>query len=325
MRVLSGIQPSGDPHLGNYFGSIKPNIDLLGEEGNIYFIADLHSLTSVHDPAELRRTRHELVLDLLACGFDPEKAILFYQSDVLEHTELAWFLSCVTPVGLLERAVSYKDKVQKGLEATHGLFSYPVLMAADILLYDSDVVPVGKDQKQHVEMARDIAQKFNHRYGEGTLVVPDVRIREEVAVVPGTDGQKMSKSYGNTLSLFGDEKVIEKAIMRIVTDSKDPKESKDPEKSVLYLIHALLLDASGKKALAEKYKVGGVGYAELKKMLFAAYMDFFGPMRAKRAALAERDRKEGYVAAVMEEGAKRAREIAMKTMGRVREAVGLTL
>lgn len=324
MRVLSGIQPSGDPHLGNYFGSIKPNVDVLGEEENIYFIADLHSLTSMHDPEALRSARKELVLDLLACGFDPEKAILFFQSDVPEHTELAWILSCVTPMGLLERAVSYKDKVQKGLEATHGLFSYPVLMAADILLYDSDVVPVGKDQKQHVEMARDIAQKFNHRYGEGTLVVPDVRIREEVAVVPGTDGQKMSKSYGNTLSLFGEEKSIEKAIMRIVTDSKDPQESKDPEKSVLYQIHALLLDASNKKALAEKYKAGGVGYAECKKMLFTTYMDYFGPMRATRAALVERDVREGYVATVMQEGALRAQKIAGVTMERVRKAVGLS-
>jgi len=324
MRVLSGIQPSGDPHLGNYFGSIKPNIDLLGEVENIYFIADLHALTSMHDPKALRLARHDLVLDLLACGFDPEKAILFFQSDVPEHTELAWILSCITPMGLLERAVSYKDKVQNGLEATHGLFSYPVLMAADILLYDSDVVPVGKDQKQHVEMTRDIARKFNHRYGEGTLVVPDVRIREEVAVVPGIDGQKMSKSYGNTIPLFGDEKEIKKAIMGIVTDSKAVAEEKDPDNNTIYRIHKLLLSKEEAKTLAAKYRQGGLGYGDAKKMLFEAYMDFFGPMRARRQVLAERDRKEGYVAQVMGEGAARARKIAGASLERVRRAVGLS-
>jgi tryptophanyl-tRNA synthetase len=323
MRVLSGIQPSGDSHIGNFFGSIKPNIDLLGEGENIYFIADLHALTTVFNPVELREARQNVILDLLACGFDASKAILFFQSDVPEHTELAWILSCITPVGLLERAVSYKDKVQKGLEASHGLFSYPVLMAADILLYDSDVVPVGKDQKQHVEMTRDIAQKFNHRYGEGVLVIPDVRIRDDVAVVPGVDGQKMSKSYGNTIPLFGDEKLIKKAIMGIVTDSKDVTAPKDPETCTVYNLHKLFLSKPEAKTLAEKYKAGGLGYGDAKKMLLETYMDYFGPMRAKREEILKREKQEGYVTSVMTHGAKRAQEIAGKTMRRVRKAVGL--
>src|SRR3989338_3555062 len=200
MRILSGMQPSGEAHIGNYFGSIKPNIDLLGEEENIFIIADLHALTSVHDADTSRLYRQNLVHDLLACGFDPEKGILFFQSAVHEHAELQWILSCITPVGMLERAVSYKDKVQKGITASVGLFTYPVLMAADIILYDANIVPVGKDQKQHVEIARDLAIKFNNAFGE-TLVVPEPQLEKDVAVVPGTDGQKMSKSYGNTIPL----------------------------------------------------------------------------------------------------------------------------
>lgn len=318
MRILTGIQPSGTPHLGNYFGYFKQNIDLLGEEENLLMIADLHALTTVHDPEELRTFRQELSKDFLACGFDSSKGTLFFQSYVPEHTELSWILSCSTPMGLMERAVSYKDKVQQGLEANVGLFTYPVLQAADILIYDADLVPIGKDQKQHIEMARDIAQKFNHRYGADLLVAPDARIVEDVAVVPGTDGKKMSKSYGNVIPMFGEEKEIQKAIMGIVTDSKGVEEPKDPESCVVYQLHSLLLDENGKKDLAEKYKAGGLGYGDAKKLFFTDFMDYFGPMREKRANL-----KESEVTEVVQAGSARAREIAGGTIERVRTAVGL--
>ena len=317
------MQPSGELHLGNYFGSMLPNLSYVGKvDQSLYFIVDLHALTTIQDPEKLRQYRRDIVLDYLACGFDPAKAVIFYQSDVPEHTELMWILATVTPVGLLERAVSYKEKVEKGIPATAGLFAYPVLMAADILLYDANLVPVGKDQKQHLEIARDIAMKFNNTYGE-TFVIPEPMIREEVAVVPGIDGQKMSKSYGNTIPLFGDEKAIEKIIMSIVTDSKGVKDPKDPETSIVYTLHALFLDAEEKKALAKRYRAGGLGYGEAKKMLFTAYMDSFAPMRRLRKELEERERKEGYLTEVMQEGAKRARDVAGGTMERVRSAVGL--
>jgi len=317
MRILTGIQPSGAPHLGNYFGYFKQNIELLGAEENLLMIADLHALTTMHDPDQLREFRQELSKDFLACGFDPSRGTLFFQSYIPEHAELAWILSCVTPMGLLERAVSFKDKVQQGLEANVGLFSYPVLQAADILIYDADVVPIGKDQKQHVEIARDIAIKFNNRYGKNILVAPEPRI-SEAAVVPGIDGKKMSKSYGNTIPLFADEKAVKKAIMGIVTDSKGVEEPKDPKECIVYQIHSLLLDESGKKELAKKYQAGGLGYGDAKKMLFEAFMDYFRPMRERRALL-----KDAEVIAVITEGSKRAKNIAEQTMERVRQAVGL--
>lgn len=320
MRVLSGIQPSGQLHLGNYFGSMKPNIDLIGgAEFNLYFIVDLHALTTVQDPVKMKEYRRDAALDCLACGLDPEKAVFFYQSAVMEHAELSWILSTVSPMGLLERAVSYKDKVEKGIAASVGLFTYPVLMAADILLYDITVVPVGKDQKQHVEMARDIAMKFNHIYGE-KFVVPEPRIKAELAVVPGTDGQKMSKSYGNTIPLFGDEKAIQKTIMGIVTDSKGVAEPKDPDSCTVYQIHKLFLSAAEAKALADKYRAGGLGYGDAKKLLFTTYMDYFGAMRKKREELAK-DPKA--LEAIMAAGAEKARKTASKTMQKVRKAVGL--
>lgn len=319
MRVLSGIQPSGQLHLGNYFGSMRPNFEMLGKaQQNIYFIADLHSLTTIHDGEALRKMRYDVILDYLACGFDPEKAIMFYQSDVPAHAELAWILSCVAPMGLLERAVSYKDKVEKGIAASVGLFTYPVLMAADILLYQTDVVPVGKDQKQHVEMARDIAIKFNNTFGE-TFVVPEPQIKADVAVVPGVDGQKMSKSYGNTIPLFGSDATIKKAIMGIVTDSRGPTDPKDPESCTVYQIHKLFLDAAGQKALAEEYKAG-MAYGDAKKRLLETYMDYFAPMRAKREELAA---KLDYVKEVTNDGAKRARAIATESLEAVYKAVGL--
>lgn len=320
MRILSGMQPSGTAHLGNYLASMKPNIELLDSdsEENFFILVDLHALTTVDSPENLRAYRLGLAKDMLACGFDPAKGHLFFQSDVLQHAELSWILSCVTPMGLLERAVSYKDKVEKGLEANVGLFTYPVLQAADILLYDADVVPVGKDQKQHLEIARDIAQKFNYRYGEDVLTLPEPQIREEVAVVPGIDGQKMSKSYGNTIPLFAEESVLKKAIMGIVTDSKGVEEPKDPNECIIFHIHSLLLDESEKKALAEKYQAGGLGYGDAKKMLLEAFMDYFGPMREAHGKLKDAD-----VHDVLEAGAAQASTVAQATMEKVRLAVGL--
>jgi len=317
MRVLSAMQPSGQLHLGNYFGSMRPNIEMQkSAERGFFFIVDLHALTTIQDGKLLRQLKEDAILDYLAAGFDPAKSIIFEQSKVPEHTELMWILSTVTPMGLLERAVSYKEKVEKGIAANVGLFTYPVLMAADILLYQADQVPVGKDQKQHVEMARDIAGKFNAVYGE-TFTVPEPVIRKEVAVVPGTDGQKMSKSYGNTIPLFGDEKAIKKAIMGIVTDSKGMNDPKDPESCVIYKIHTLFLDAAGAKTLANDYR-NGLPYGDAKKRLFEAYMDHFSGMREKRAKLTGKHARD-----VLDAGAGEARGIAGKTMEGVRKKVGL--
>ena len=319
MRVLSGIQPSGQLHLGNYFGSMKPNLDFLGKaEENFYFIVDLHALTTVQDPAALREFRRDAVLDLLACGFDPETAIVFFQSDVPAHAELLWILSTVTPMGLLERAVSYKDKVEKGIKPSVGLFTYPVLMAADILLYDTNLVPVGKDQKQHVEMTRDIAMKFNSTYGE-TFVIPEVLIREDVAVVPGTDGQKMSKSYGNTIPLFGPEAAIKKAIMGIVTDSTGANDPKDPDLCIVFQIHKLFLSSLEANALENEYR-NGLSYGEGKKRLLQTYMDFFAPMRKRRSDI---EKRKKYLEEVMASGAEKATIVASKTLEKVRKATGL--
>lgn len=320
VRTLSGIQPSGQLHIGNYFGSMKPNLEAMGTgDMSLYMIVDLHALTTVQDPKQLWTFSREALLDLLASGFDPEKAVVFFQSHVPQHTELMWILSTVTPVGLLERAVSYKEKVQKGIAASAGLFTYPILMAADILLYDATVVPVGKDQKQHVEMARDIAIKFNNAFGE-TFVIPEPKIREDVAVVPGVDGKKMSKSYGNTIPIFGDEKTIQKAIMGIVTDSKGVVEPKDPESCTVFQIHKLFLSKSESEALAKKYKAGGLGYGDAKKLLLSTYMDYFAPMRARREQL---EKDPAYIEKVIREGAEKAKKVAAGTMQRVRKAVGL--
>jgi len=319
MRVLSAIQPSGSLHLGNYFGSIKPNVELAKKATqSLYFIVDLHALTTVQDPKKLSQYRLDAAMDLLACGLDPAKTTLFYQSAVPAHAELAWILSTVSPMGLFERAVSYKEKVEKGIAASVGLFTYPVLMAADILLYQAEIVPVGRDQKQHVEMTRDIAMKFNNTFGE-TFTMPEPKMMDESAVVPGTDGQKMSKSYGNTISLFGTDAEIKKAIMGITTDSKDVGDPKDPETCTVYQIHKLFLSAQEAVALAERYKAGGMGYGDAKKMLLETYMDAFAPMREKRAALKQKD-----VAAILAHGAKEATEMATTTMDAVRAAVGLS-
>ncbi len=320
MRTLSGIQPSGKLHLGNYFGYVRPNIEWHKKaDVGMIMIADLHALTTMRDPALLRSSIEDMMLDLLACGFDPAKTILFRQSDIPEHTELMWMLSTMTPMGLLERAVSFKEKVEKGIAASAGLFNYPVLQAADIVLYDIDKVPVGKDQQQHLEITRDIIVKFNNAYDD-VLVVPEGVIKEDVAVVPGTDGQKMSKSYGNTIPLFGSEKEIQKAIMGIVTDSKGVAEPKDPESCSVFNIHKLFLSKTETEELAAKYKAGGLGYGDAKKLLFTAYMDTFGPMRQKREEL---QKKPQDIQSVIDEGTKKASVVAKATMAKVRKAVGL--
>jgi tryptophanyl-tRNA synthetase len=317
MRVLSGMQPSGQLHLGNYFGSMRPNLEWQETADQIfYFVADLHALTTVQDKETLRKARLDIVLDYLACGFDPEKATMYYQSEIPEHAELMWILSTLMPMGLLERAVNYKDKVSKGLSASVGLFTYPALMAADILLYDINLVPVGKDQKQHVEIARDVALKLNNTYGD-VLIVPEPQIREDVAVVPGTDGQKMSKSYGNTIPLFADDAATKKAIMGIVTDSKGANAPKDPASCVIYQIHRLFLSEDEAQKLADEYR-SGLPYGEGKKRLYDTYMDAFRAMRAKRSELTAEDAKE-----VTAAGAKRAKGVAVGTMAKVRSAVGL--
>ena len=319
MRVLSGFQPSGKFHLGNYFGSIRPNIEFQKKSDVSFFmVADLHSLTSLKDPEELRSSMRDNVLDFLACGLDTEHSVLFRQSDISEHAELTWILSTVTPMGLLERAVSYKEKVTKGIAASVGLFTYPILMTADILLYRTDLVPVGKDQKQHVEIARDIALKFNNAYGE-TFVLPEPQIQKEVAVVPGTDGQKMSKSYGNTIPLFGEEKEIKKAIMGIVTDSKEAHDPKDPDTCTIYQIHRLFLDLPGAKALAEEYR-NGLPYGDAKRQLFEQCMEYFAPMRERRSIL---QKKEDEIHDILQKGAKKASGVSSETLERVKRAVGL--
>ncbi|HSJ02210.1 MAG TPA: tryptophan--tRNA ligase [Verrucomicrobium sp.] len=320
MRILSGLQPTGRLHLGNYFGMMQPALQLQHEGEAFYFIADYHSLTSIHDAKALRENVRNLAIDFLACGLDPEKAVFFRQSDLPEHTELAWILSTVTPMPMLENCTSYKDKVANGISANHGLFAYPVLMAADILIYDSDRVPVGKDQKQHLEVARDIATKMNHFFGEGLLKVPAPLIREQTATVIGLDGRKMSKSYNNTIGLFEEEKSISKKIMRIVTDATavaDPKPTDDS--SILKLYRLMATDAEYDAMVAD-FQKGGKGYGEYKKQLFQKTWDFFAEARERREVILA---KPGYVEDVLQAGADKARVIARRTLDRVRNAVGL--
>src|SRR4051812_13121394 len=312
-RTLTGITPSGTLHIGNYFGAMKPAIEAQARGDCYYFVADYHSLTSVTDAQERRNFTRGVVLDWLACGLDPSKSVIWRQSDVPEVTELMWILGSLTPMGLLERAHSYKDKTAKGISPNFGLFAYPVLMAADILLYDSNVVPVGRDQKQHVEMTRDIAIKFNHTYGE-TFVVPEPEIRDETAVVPGLDGQKMSKSYGNTLEIFGDEKAVKKKIMGIVMDSRTPAEPKpDAEKNLAIQLLKLVASAEIATDYENRLRAGGLGYGDLKKALFEHYWTFFAGYRAKRAELAA---NPDYVHAILKNGAERARATASQVLCR---------
>src|SRR2546426_2416908 len=286
MRILSGIQPSGALHVGNYFGMMRPAVELQEKGEAFYFIANYHSMASLFDAGERRKNTLEVALDFLACGLDPKKTVFFKQSEVPEVAELTWLLTTVTPMGLLERAHSYKDKIAKGISPNHGLFAYPVLMAADILIYDSNIVPVGRDQKQHVEMTRDIAIKFNETYGQ-TFVIPEAQIREEVAVVPGIDGQKMSKSYGNTIEIFGDEKATRKKIMSIIMDSRTPQEPKpDANKNLAIKLLKLVAPPAMAKDFEDRLCAGGLGYGDLKKALFEHYWNYFAIPRAKRAELA---------------------------------------
>jgi len=320
MRILSGIQPSGTLHLGNYFGMMLPAIELQQRGEAFYFIADYHSMTSLFDAEQRRKNTLDVALDFLACGLDPKKSVFFKQSDVPEVTELSWMLSTVTPMGLLERAHSYKDKIAKGIAPNHALFAYPVLMAADILIYDSNLVPVGQDQKQHVEMTRDMAIKFNEAYGE-TFVIPEPHIQTSVAKVPGTDGEKMSKSYGNTIEIFGDEKATRKKIMGIVMDSRQPAEPKpDADKNIAIQLLKLVAPANVAKDFEDRLRAGGLGYGDLKKALFENYWNYFADARKKRAELSA---NLDHVNKVLSDGAAKARALAQKVLKRARKNSGL--
>ena len=319
MRILTGVQPSGIPHLGNYFGAMK-QVCALQEKGESFlFIADYHALTTSPDPKVLRQNVVNLALDFISCGVDLDKTVFFRQSDVPEVCELSWILGTVTPVGLLERAHSYKDKLAKGFAANTGLFTYPVLMAADILLYRSDLVPVGKDQKQHLEITRDVAIKFNNAYGD-ILTIPDGYIPDEVAIVPGTDGQKMSKSYGNTIPIFGTEKEIKKAVMNIVTDCKGLEEKKDPDHCNVFAIYKLFASPEEIQKMRENYLGGNYGYGHAKLALFEKIWTTFEPMRKRRAELAA---DATFVERTLAANGERARAEAEKLMRKVRRAVGL--
>jgi tryptophanyl-tRNA synthetase len=319
MRILSGIQPSGKLHLGNYFGMMQPALQLQERGETFLFIANYHALTTVSDATQLREDTLAVALDFLACGLDPQRTVFFRQSDVPEVTELTWLLSTLTPMGLLERCHSYKDKLAKGLAASHGLFSYPVLMAADILLYQGTLVPVGRDQKQHVEVTRDIAIKFNNQFGP-VFSIPEPFIREEVAVVPGLDGQKMSKSYGNTIELFGEPKETKARIMRIVTDCKQLEDPKDPDTCNIFALYRLFATPAERDELAARYRAGHFGYGHAKKALHEAFEARFGPLRQRRAELA---RNLDYVEEVLRTGAERARVTARRTLTAARVAMGI--
>ncbi len=319
MRILSGIQPSGVLHIGNYFGMMRQSIALQNEGETFYFIANYHALTSLRDPKALQENSRRVALDFLACGFDPNRGALFMQTDVPQVTELAWILSTVAPMGLLERAHSYKDKLARGLPATVGLFSYPILMSADILIYDSDLVPVGKDQKQHIEITRDLAVKINETYGQ-VFKLPEPRIQAATEVVPGIDGQKMSKSYGNNIDIFGDEKEIRKRVMSIVTDSTPVEAPKDPDKSTIVQLYSLFASKDEIADLRERFKKGGTGYGDFKKQLFEKLWEYFAPMRRRREELR---RDQSYIDGVLAKGANQANAVADQVMTRVRKTIGL--
>ncbi len=319
MKTLSGIQPSGQLHIGNYFGMMQPMIQSMDRDELYVFIVDLHALTSVQDRERLAKGTLNAALDFLALGLDPERCIFWVQSDVPEVTELTWILSTLTPMGLLERCHSYKDKVAKGLSPSHGLFSYPVLMTADILLYQAERVPVGKDQKQHLEVARDIAIKFNATFGD-TFVLPEPVINANLATVPGLDGQKMSKSYGNTIDIFQTAKELKKAVMAIQTDSTPVEEPKDPEKCNLFNIFKLFAPADRLAEVRGLYLNGGAAYGRIKLELVDLLWEFFAPARARREQLAA---DLGYVREVLRQGGIRAREKAIVTLDLARERVGL--
>ena len=320
MRYLTGLQPSGQLHIGNYFGAILPAVRLQEKGEAFYFIANYHAMTTMSSPQALHDNTRGLAVDFLACGLDPEKAVFFAQSAVPEVNELAWILSTVCPMGLLERCHSYKEKMARGIAATHALFAYPALMAADILLYDSDAVPVGKDQKQHLEVTRDLAGKMNETFGQ-LFKLPEPVISESTAVVPGLDGQKMSKSYGNAVPIFGEEKELRKLInKKIVTDTTPLEAPKPTENSIILALYKLFASPEGYDCMVQQHLAGGVGYGQFKKDLFEAYWEYFRPAREKREWLLT---NPGYVDDVLTTGASRAREEANKTLTRIRRAVGL--
>ena len=319
MRILSGIQPSGKLHIGNYFGAIRQHLELQADNEAFYFIADYHALTSSPEPDDLKKDSLGVTMDYIALGLDTERTVFWRQSDVPEVTEFAWILSCITPMGLLQRCTSYKDKVAQGLSPNHGLFAYPVLQAADILIFNSDLVPVGADQKQHIEVARDIAIKFNNTFGP-ILTIPTEHILKSVAVVPGIDGQKMSKSYDNTIEIFEPEKMVRKKVMSIVTDSTPVQDPKNPEKCNIF---ALLKLVAGDDEIAEwkdKYRSGGTGYGVVKKRLVELLCEYFRPYREKRKEL---ENNLDFVERVLRTGAQKASAVARKTLAQVRQAVGL--
>lgn len=319
LRVLSGIQPSGRLHIGNYFGAMRQHLQLQADHDCFYFIADFHALTSNPEPGDIARYTLDVAMDYIALGLDTDKTVFWRQSDVPEVTELTWLLSCVTPMGLLQRCVSFKDKVAQGLAPNHGLFAYPVLQAADILIYKSDLVPVGADQKQHIEVTRDIAGRFNNDYGV-VFTIPEAHIIESVAVVPGTDGRKMSKSYDNTIEIFEPEESLRKKIMRIVTDSTPVAEPKDPDRCNVFALLRLVASPQELADWENRYRTGGTGYSEAKKRLAELVIDYFKPFREKRADL---EHNSAYVRDVLAEGARRARAVAGQTLTAVRNAMGL--
>jgi tryptophanyl-tRNA synthetase len=319
MRILSGIQPSGSLHIGNYFGMMKPMI-AYQEENELYcFIVNYHAMTSVTDGEQLASGTMEAALDFLALGLDPDRAIFWVQSDVPEVTELTWILNNVTPVGLLLRSHSYKDKIAQGISPNHGLLSYPVLMAADILLYQSQKVPVGQDQQQHLEIARDIAIKFNHLFGE-TFVIPEPEINPNIPTVLGLDGRKMSKSYDNTIEIFAEEEILRRKIGAIVTDPTPVADPKDPDKCNLYAIVSLFLTEGEKAELADRYRSGGLKYSDVKKELFSLIWDFFREARDKRESL---QRNPDQIRDILKAGAEKARRKALPTLEMVKKKVGL--
>ncbi len=320
MRVLSGIQPTGRPHWGNYFGAIQQYIDLQREHVGYYFVANLHALTTVREAESLRQLTRDAALDLLALGLDPDRATLFIQSDVPEVSQLTWILMTCTPLGLLERCHAYKEKKARGLNADAGLFTYPVLMSADILAYDANWVPVGQDQVQHIEVCRDLANSFNHHYGEA-FVLPEARILSTAAKVPGTDGEKMSKSYDNTIGIFEDPKAMRKKIMRIATDSRSMEEPKDPDSDHLYQLFQLFGSEVEVREMAELYRSGGFGYGQIKKSLADAAERYFAPAHERRREL---EKRPDTVEDILRAGATQARAQAAQVLQRVEQACGIS-
>jgi len=319
LRVLSGIQPSGRLHIGNFFGAMRQHLQLQAENEGFYFIADYHALTSGPKADVLRENRLAVAMDYLALGLDTNKTVFWSQSDVPQVIELSWLLSCVTPMGLLQRCVSYKEKIAQGISANHGLFAYPVLQAADILIFDSNLVPVGADQKQHIEVTRDIAGYFNNTYGE-TFVLPKDYIIDSVAVVPGIDGRKMSKSYDNTIEIFEPENSVKKKVMRIVTDSTPVEQPKDPDKCNVFALLKLVASAEELAEWDKKYRQGGMGYGDAKKRLVELLIEYFRPYRQKRAEL---EQNLDYVNKVLKQGAEKAAAVANVTLKRARKAMGI--